>query len=289
MKLSSEESRLLPTADDIAFYETHGWYISKKIIPDDVIDEALYGCERFYAGERDRVLPLEDSNYDWKPEHGNVMRHNSYISLQNEQVRKLVMLPLLGAVAAKLNRSNVLRLFRDTLIYKPPFEGSTQSVAGWHTDRAYWLMCSTERMLSAFIPLHDCDEEMGTLTILDGSHRWPQTSDLRTFHEQDLDGRLRGLEVGGNEIIKVPMNLKKGQVSFHHSQIIHGSYYNHTGKPRWCMTVHMQDGGNRFQEYYDPEGVLMHHANDLLCRKLPSTLPDYTDPDICPVLYQEND
>lgn len=36
-----EQAALLPTEKDVAFYEEHGWYISKKIIPDEVLDEAI--------------------------------------------------------------------------------------------------------------------------------------------------------------------------------------------------------------------------------------------------------
>jgi len=46
MILSHEERELLPSDDDIAFYRRHGWYVSKKILPDAVIDEAIRGSER---------------------------------------------------------------------------------------------------------------------------------------------------------------------------------------------------------------------------------------------------
>lgn len=288
MKVKEEEIGLLPTEEDVAFYREHGWYISKKIIPDEVIDEALRGCERYYAGERDWHMPDDLERIDWKPEMGNVLRHNSYLSLQNKEIRNLVRSPLIGAVAARLIGTRAIRLFRDTLIYKPPAEGSTQTYVGWHTDRAYWLMCSSDQMISAFVPLHDCDERTGTVMMLDGSHRWPGTLEMRHYHVQDLQTFLDIVDTGGNPIVQVPMRLKKGQVSYHHCRTIHGSYDNFTDRPRVVMTVHMQDEANQFQECYDADGKLWSHANDPLCRKLESGFPDYTDPHICPLLWEDD-
>ena len=287
MKPDPAQITLLPTAEDVAHYQAHGWYVTPMIIPDEIIDRARAGCGRYYAGERDWPFTFEDAKYDWKPSDGNVLRHSSYISLQNKPVRDLVMLPIIGAIAAKLTGAQMIRLFRDTLITKPPVEGSKESIAGWHTDRAYWLMCSSEKMLTAFVPLHDCTVNMGTLTMLDASHRWPNTSEMRTFHEQDLKGWLKTIDTGGSEIVEVPVNLKKGQASFHHCRMIHGSYPNLTDQQRMCITIHMQDEANHFVEYRDAEGNIMHHANDALCRKLESGFPDYTDPFICPVMWHD--
>lgn len=44
-------------------------------------------------------------------------------------------------------------------------------------------MCSSDALLTAFIPLHDCDESNGTLVVADGSHLWrelPESAGDRT-------------------------------------------------------------------------------------------------------------
>ena len=48
--IADEQRALLPDEQDVAFYEEHGWYISKKVIPDDVIAEAIAGSEGTSAG-----------------------------------------------------------------------------------------------------------------------------------------------------------------------------------------------------------------------------------------------
>ena len=94
--LCRRAAALLPDEQDVAFYEEHGWYISKKVIPDDVIDEAIAGSQRYYRGERDMPLPVSGGYSDWKPGDGDTIRNNEYTSLQSRQLRQLALNPLLG-------------------------------------------------------------------------------------------------------------------------------------------------------------------------------------------------
>ena len=56
--LTEEECSLLPSDSDVEFYAEHGWYLSKKLFTDGEVDELVAASERYYAGERDRALPL---------------------------------------------------------------------------------------------------------------------------------------------------------------------------------------------------------------------------------------
>jgi ectoine hydroxylase-related dioxygenase (phytanoyl-CoA dioxygenase family) len=286
MNLTPELLELLPSDADVAFYQEHGWYISKPIFSEEEIDDAIYGSERHYAGERDN--PLLISGYlDWKPEHGNVLRLNDYVSLQNEELRNVVFNSLIGVIAARLSGSSTIRLFHDQLLYKPPQDNAQKGIIGWHVDAAYWATCTSRKMLTAWIPFQDCDENMGTLTIIDGSHKWAGNMDLRTFRNQDLEELEHSFDTNGAPIVKVPMNLKKGQVSFHHCAAIHGGQANLSDRPRIALAVHMQDDSNSYQVYKDKEGKQAFHILDTLCRKLPAGTPDYKDPDICPIMWTD--
>jgi hypothetical protein len=287
-QLTPRQRACLPSDEDVAFYQEHGWYISKVLFTEEELDDALYGVERHYAGERD--APLLITGYlNWTAEDGDVLRLNDYVSLQNDQLRDLVWSPVLGAVAARLAQSPRLRLFHDQLVYKPPGGEEKKAAVGWHSDRAYWDTCTSDHMLTAWIPFHDCDERMGTITMIDGSHKWPGTRGLRTFREQDLEALERRFETGGQPIVKVPMRLAKGQVSFHHACTLHGSYPNLSQDPRIALAVHLQDETNRFHLSRDERGNPKFHIIDTLCRKDADGNPDYTDPDVCPVLWSSSD
>ena len=113
--LSEEQLELLPTEEDIAFYEQHGWFISKKILCDEIIDRACLGAKKFYLGERDAKISYAIGYSDWKPGDSDAVRNNQHVSYRKKELRQLVLQPIIGAIAARLARSRGVRLFEDTL------------------------------------------------------------------------------------------------------------------------------------------------------------------------------
>lgn len=285
--LSKEELALLPTQEDIAFYQEHGWYISKKVLPDEIIDTAIRGSQRYYRGERDFPLPITSGFSDWKPEDGlDVIRNNEFVALQNRELRQLALHPIIGAIAARLARTKSIRLFDDQLIYKPPQDKHGKSAVGWHADRAYWSNCTSENMLTAWIPMHDCDEAIGPLVVLDRSHKWSGIENTRFFKECDMESLEQRFHQE-RDLVKVPMTLKKGQMSFHHCRAIHGSYPNHSNSSRLSIAVHLQDDANSYRPFWNQKGEQIHIIDEFLCRKLPNGNPDFSDPAVFPVIWSE--
>lgn len=284
--LTEELLSLLPTEEDIAFYEEHGWYISKKVLSDEIINEAIRGSERFYRGERDGILPVDQGFTNWKPEDGfDVVRNNEFISLQNRELKNLVMQPIIGAIAARLARVKEIRLLDDQLVYKPPQNPDGKSAVGWHADKAYWSTCTSHNLLTAWIPFHDCDESIGPLVVLDGSHKWSGIEDTRFFNNHNLTEVENEFRDRGRKILKVPMNLEKGQMSFHHCWTIHGSLPNYSNSTRLALAIHLQDGDNQYQEFWTKQGKKVQIADELMCRKLANGYPDFSDPEVFPVLW----
>ncbi|HEY9828610.1 MAG TPA: phytanoyl-CoA dioxygenase family protein, partial [Stenomitos sp.] len=185
MVLSEEQLALLPTEEDVAFYEAHGWYVSPKIIPDEVFEVAKLGAERFYRGERDAEWPYTSGFSVSNPEHPNAIRNDQYVAFRIQELRYLALQPVIGAIAARLARTTEIRLLDDALVYKPP---QSKGVVGWHVDRAYWGNCTSDNMLTAWIPFHDVDESHGPLMVCDRSHRWRGMEHSRQFNNQDIDG-----------------------------------------------------------------------------------------------------
>ena len=285
MRLSAEVEALLPRDEDVAFYEEHGYYVTPKVLPDDAINAAIRGAERHWAGERDWRLPVTGGFGDWKPGDGDTLRNSEYTALQNREIRALVQHPIIGAIAGRLARSNKIRLWDDQLVSKPPSAGPRGPVVGWHTDRAYWMTCTSEDMLTAWIPLHDCPVEMGPVIYVDGSHRWPDTESMRTFNSQDLEALERRFIGDANRSLKRVIALRKGQMSFHHCRTIHGSDINRGDRPRTSIALHLQDGKNRYRTCLNERGEPWHITNDDLCRKDANGDPDYSDPAAFPVIW----
>ena len=274
------------SAEDAAFYEEHGWLVTSHVLDHSALDAAMRGLERHWAGERDHVLPGAGKHCaDWMPGDGEGTRNNEYISLQNNSVSQLAWSPVIGEMAARVTGSAAIRLFDDQMVYKP---GRQQdAVVGWHVDGDYWGTCSSRKMLTAWIPLHDCAAELGPLVVLDGSHKWSHLLDRSalSFHRQDMEGLARVVNDLGYEFKPVTMVMKKGQFSLHHCRAIHGSYPNRSNRPRIALAVHLQDETNTYRAAVRPDGRAVELFNDRICRRTKSGTPDYQDEAVFPRLW----
>jgi ectoine hydroxylase-related dioxygenase (phytanoyl-CoA dioxygenase family) len=285
--LTDEQRALLPSDEDTTFYETNGYYVSKpNVIPECLIDLAMEASDAFYRGERDARLPVESGYSNWVPADGDVPRNNEFVALQKKEFLHLIVYPLLGAIAAKLTRSQSVRLLDDQLVYKPtlPSDAST-TITGWHADRAYWGTCSSDNLCTAWIPLHDVEITRGPLIVMAGSQRWSGLQNMRYFNQKNLAEIEERFRREGKDVRVVPMTLKKGQVSFHHCWTMHASYPNTSGLPRLSYAVHLQDGDNHYRPYRNTQGKEIHIIDEQLCRKLPSGEPDFSDPAVFPTLW----
>ncbi len=289
-ELSPTEQELLPSDDDVDFYQEHGWFVTPRLFTDESIDAALAALAIHQKGQRDRTLPIElDEMDDWTEGSDQQIRFNDHVALTSDHLGSFMLQPIIGAIAARLARTSRIRLWLSSLIYKPP--GTTASLE-WHADRVHWHTCTSKQMLTAWIAMQDCDESMGPVVMIDGSHRWPDTETIRAVRYNDefflgaaLEKTQTLLESTGQPIRPVPLLLNKGQVSFHSCMTIHGSGPNRSNLARVGLIVHMQDASNRYQRVYDETGKLESHVNDRMCGSLANGDVDYSDTAICPVLW----
>jgi hypothetical protein len=293
--LTDAERALLPSDKDVEAYERQGWNLSPRLFTDDEVDLLVEASERFYAGGRDRALPLHPPRLAyWEPDKGAVQRHNDYIHYESDEIARILRKPLLGAYAARLARTDEIRVFQSTLIYKPPRPDEPTNIVPWHFDRHYWQSCTSDRMLTAFIPMHLCDEEMGTITMVDGSHRWREVgaddSTTKHFADRDPSDLERMLAdnaaYNGVEVRKTPMIIPKGHVSFHHCRTYHGSGPNRSDRPRRAISFHLQDGENEYRRFPLADGGVVEYNHDVLVRRTADDRPDYADPAYCPVVWR---
>jgi ectoine hydroxylase-related dioxygenase (phytanoyl-CoA dioxygenase family) len=285
--LTDRERALLPSDDEVAFFEEQGYYASRPgVIPEALLDRARDGAERFYRGERDARLPVDSGYSNWTPADGDGPRNNEFVSLQKTELMDLVRHPLIGAIAARLTRSDSIRLLDDQLIYKPSKAGdAATTVTGWHADGAYWGTCSSEKLITAWIPLHDVSVERGPLVVMAGSHRWSGLEDIRHFNRTNLAELEEQFRQGGKNVRVVPMAMKMGQVSFHHRWTVHASFPNVSGQPRLSLAAHLQDGDNRYRPARTADGREIHIFDERICRKTPGGEPDFSDPSVFPTLW----
>jgi len=287
--LTQEQIKLLPTEQEIQQYETLGWYISPIVIPEHIIDESLKGAMSFLNGNVDFEHPdikgpANDSN-----DGVRTLTNNEFASLQKKEIKDLVNYPIVSAIAAKLSRTEEVRLFADALMCKFPEKENNSSAFGWHTDKAYWPSCTSNDMLTAWIPLQDVTIDMGPMIVIENSHKWELDTELKKYcaaGNKDLQGLESYLEKSGKEYKYIPMTLKKGQLSFHNGNSFHASSVNKSNLNRVTLTIHMQDKKNVYKAAYNDKNEKIIIGYERMCRKDSNGNPDYRDPKIFPVLWE---
>ncbi|QUQ65331.1 phytanoyl-CoA dioxygenase family protein [Kutzneria sp. CA-103260] len=289
--LTDEETVLLPTGRDMDHYRRRGWYLSERLFTDNEVDELAAAADAYYAGHRDRELPVRPARLAaWRPADGDVQRNNDYIHYTSDLFLRLLSKPVVGAVAAALARTDTIRIFQATLLFKPAMPDEPTNIVSWHFDKYYWSTCSSDNMLTAFIPLHDCDERFGTLTMIDGSHRWAHRHGAVRPRTEPSDLAREGLlelDAAANGVVpeRVPVHIPKGHMTFHHCLLYHGSGPNRAAEPRRSISLHLQDGANAYRPFTLSPGRQEPYKHDWLVRRTAEGSPDYADPDFCPRIW----
>lgn len=133
---------------------------------------------------------------------------------------------VLDAVEPVLGGEDIL--VDGTLVfYKPPRDAGYVS---WHQDSVYsdWHLTPT---VSAWIALTASRRANGCMRVVPGSHKQGVLAHANSRDESNL--LFRGEQVAvADESRAVDVTLQPGEMSLHHSNIIHGSNANTSDEPR---------------------------------------------------------
>jgi ectoine hydroxylase-related dioxygenase (phytanoyl-CoA dioxygenase family) len=244
----------LPKIDDILDvvsdavveeYWERGYWTSPKLFSDEQIAQLRAAHQRFWARDLDSEIPSQYGLTDIDP-NSHKLRQDCNGFWVNREIRRAVTSPLLGAIAARLMKTGLVRLWHDQVIYKPGLGANSSSNTGnvgWHQDYGYWQSCSTTNMVTAWVALQDTDLSNGGMRTIVGSHKWGLITDSNSFHTKDLEALSQKFAAeSGGEWIDEPCILKAGEVSFHHALTFHGSGPNLTNEPRLSVVAHMMPG-----------------------------------------------
>jgi hypothetical protein len=132
-----------------------------------------------------------------------------------------------------------VRFWHDQLFCKPAHHGG---VVAWHQDYSYWTRTEPMSHLTCWIALDDSDRDNGCLYYVPGSHRWKLLP--VTGLTGNMDEIMTVLSPEQREAFRpVPIELKRGQCTFHHPLMVHGSYENRSQRPRRATLINaFRDG-----------------------------------------------
>lgn len=144
-------------------------------------------------------------------------------------------------MAASQLLGGAVRFWHDQLFCKPPQQGG---VVAWHQDFSYWTRTQPMAHLTCWIGLDDSTRENGCLHYVPGSHRW------NLLPVTGLTGNMDEIQTVLTPEQKqafrpVAIELQRGQCSFHHPLLVHGSYENRSERARRATVINVFRDGVR--------------------------------------------
>ena len=122
---------------------------------------------------------------------------------------------------------NIL-VFHTTVWFKEP--RSANSVP-WHQDATYFGL-EPFKHVTAWVALTPSTEEMGCVVMLPGSHRQGQLAHTDRPDPNLMVSRGQTLEINVDDSEEVSLTMAPGDVSFHHTFVVHRSDPNTSDNPR---------------------------------------------------------
>ena len=226
------------TDQQIEFFHTHGYLAGVRILDDAQVD-AL----------RTELGLLTDPNHS-----GRELFYEYHTNESGDPAR--VLFHALGAwrvaagfhdllwhpgflVPAAQLLAGAVRFWHDQIFSKPAYHGG---IVAWHQDYSYWTRTHPLQHLSCWVGLDDSTRENGCLHYVPGSHRWNLLP--VTGLANDMEAIQSVLTPEQKETFQpVAIELKKGEASYHHPLMVHGSFANSTSQPRRATVINVfRDG-----------------------------------------------
>jgi non-heme Fe2+,alpha-ketoglutarate-dependent halogenase len=148
------------------------------------------------------------------------------------------------------SKSHLLFTWMDELVRHPKVLDAVESLIGpniliyhltswlkepshvsWHQDGTYFGLEPFEQ-ITAWIALTDATPEMGCVRIIPGSHVIGQRPHRDTSVPGNLLSRGQTIEARPDDTQSVMMPLRAGQISLHHTHVVHSSEPNRTSERR---------------------------------------------------------
>ena len=212
------EGFVMPTslsAAQVAQYERDGFYFPIDCLtPEEV---------RYYRGCLEQFEHEQGDTFGRLP---NLVRSKSHLlfTWMDDLVRHPKVLDAVQSVIGP----NIL-IYHLTSWLKEPNQPSHVS---WHQDGTYFGLEPAEQ-ITAWIALTDATPEMGCIKLLSGSHVIGQRPHKDTFSPGNLLSRGQTIDHPRLDYTNyVMMPLTAGQISLHHTHIVHASEPNRSDRRR---------------------------------------------------------
>ena len=216
------------THDQLAFYQKNQFIKLKEVLDTETIDFFNMAISAQVNIMNHEQIALEERNT-----YGKAFLQLFNLWRENELVKELVFSKRMGKIAADLMRVDGVRLYHDQALFKEGGGGITP----WHADQYYWPL-SSDKTVTAWIPLQETPLEMGPLEFSAGSQAIVEGRELEIGDESEeiIQKTLRVTDF--QHVIEA---FDIGEISFHSGWIFHRAGANFTKDMRKVMTVIYMD------------------------------------------------
>jgi ectoine hydroxylase-related dioxygenase (phytanoyl-CoA dioxygenase family) len=220
------------SADQVSFYQQNGYLAGIKLLNDEQVAALCTEVDELTNTHHPGRELFYEYHSNESTDPNTVLFHALGAWRVTPGLHDVLWNPAFVMAAAQLLQAPV-RFWHDQIFYKPARHGG---VVAWHQDFSYWTRTRPMAHLSCWIGLDDSTIENGCVQYVPRSHQWellPITglaNDMNSI-QSVLSERQQ------NEFQPVPIELKKGEASFHHPLMVHGSFENKTEKPRRAIVI----------------------------------------------------
>ncbi len=247
------------TIEQVEFFLTNGYLIVRQLIDSKTV-ELLQGALRHIVEGHDegirRKLPVKFPNGTKVTEFQGLWKTNPVFA-------DFLKTSKLGEVASQLMSTSEVRLLYDQIFYK---DAKVGGAVPCHQDYDYWQHISTPNMVTAWMAISSVTRESGCMYVIPGSHQWGLIDRFGSNIMKDSDPELflkQGLnEAQTNKLVREPITLEPGDVSFHHSLVIHCSYPNTSNTSRLGYIHRYLPAEARYVESHDLHKTHEIHVKD---------------------------
>ena len=227
----------------IAFYRQHAYIKLKHVLN----AECLAWFDEIITREVVR-LNTQDAPLEERDTYGKAFLQVTNLWTHAEAVKPLVFSTRLAGIAAALMEVDGVRLYHDQALYKESGGGYTP----WHADQYYWPLTS-DKCITAWIPLQETSLAMGALEYSAGSHQLEigRNQPISDESEALIDAAL---QASSCKHVVEPFAL--GEVGFHAGWLFHRAAPNTTSNPRKVMCIIYMDRDMRLREPSNPHQEL---------------------------------
>jgi len=252
------------TLEQKSFYNDYGFLVIEDFLSQselaywsEAVDEAVSKRKGFKLPGRASVYGKGDDAD--KEYYDKVFDQLINLWQDNDAVRKIMLSPEIGKIAADLAGVDGIRIWHDQALIKKPWANPTS----WHLDTPYWSF-SDKRAISIWVALDDVTLENGCLFFIPGSHKGTGFENPGIGKNMDA---IFDFYPKFREAKSVAAPMKAGSCSFHNGLTIHGAHANMTCGQRRAMTcAYMPDGSifNGIQNILSDEQIKALKPGDLL-------------------------